>query len=157
MPSFNAQTTKKVSRQAAWRVLVCLMIGTAAAYAGAAHAGDGGHGKKGHGVHRQAGGRHSPHAHRPPPPPRAHYRPETRYHAPPKDYRAHGHEGWRYHDGRYWAPANYRGKYCNDRRHHHAVHYHVSYDDYYAYYYPRFHSHVPLVPGASLIISLPLF
>jgi hypothetical protein len=156
MPSFNAQLAQKVSRQSIWRVLACLMIGVAASYVGVAQAGDRGHGKDPHGIHRHMGDRHAPHMHRPPQP-RAHHRPDARPYAPSKHYRPRGYEGWHYHDGRYWAPANYRGKHCNDRRHYHAVHYHVSYDDYYAYYYPRFRSHVPLVPGGSLIISLPLF
>lgn len=75
-----------------------------------------------------------------------------------RDYvRRHHYAGWRYHDGRYWAPASYRGRYCTDRRHFHGVHYHVAYNDYYEYYYPRYRHYGPHAHGASLIISVPLF
>ena len=80
---------------------------------------------------------------------------------------AHGHhppkhtarKGWHYHEGRYWAPANYRGRYCTDRRHFHGAHYHVAVRDYYDYYYPRYRYHGPQPHAgvASLIISVPLF
>jgi len=100
--------------------------------------------------------RHEPRRHAP-------HRHEPRRHAPVhrRDaywYRANG---WRPHDGRYWAPASYRGRYCTDRRHHGGVHYHVAVRDYYDYYYPRYRHHgvLPLISSASasVIISVPLF
>lgn len=65
--------------------------------------------------------------------------------------------GWHYHGGRYWAPAAYKGRYCDDHRHYRGVHYHVSTRDYYDYYYPRFHHHGPLHGAASVIITVPLW
>lgn len=131
-------------RMASWRLAACVMLGLVGACAvGAAQAGDHKHGWDRHVVHRDH--RKPPHV---PPPHRMRHEPRV-HHAPPR--------GWHYHGGRYWAPADYRGKPCNDHRHYHAIHYHVTYDDYYAFYYPRFRPHGPLVPGASLIISLPLF
>jgi len=67
--------------------------------------------------------------------------------------------GWHYSKGRYWAPPRYRGRYCQDRRHHHGVHYHVAVRDYYDYYYPRYRYYGPKPIGAnaSVIISIPLF
>jgi hypothetical protein len=88
---------------------------------------------------------------------------EPRRHAPAHRRDAHGYRtnGWRQHDGRYWAPASYRGRYCTDRRHHGGAHYHVAVRDYYDYYYPRYRHHgvLPLIssPSASVIISIPLF
>lgn len=66
---------------------------------------------------------------------------------------------WHYYNGRYWAPPRYRGRYCDDRRHFHGVHYHVAASDYYDYYYPRYRSYGPRPYGAnaSVIITLPLF
>jgi hypothetical protein len=66
---------------------------------------------------------------------------------------------WRYHQGRYWAPAYYRGRQCDDRRHFHGVHYHVAASDYYDYYYPRYRYYGarPYGANASVIISIPLF
>jgi hypothetical protein len=66
---------------------------------------------------------------------------------------------WRYYNGRYWAPADYRGRYCDDRRHYHGVHYHVAARDYYDYYYPRYryYGSQPYGANASVIISIPLF
>lgn len=81
-----------------------------------------------------------------------------------RDDRRHDDRGyrgrdWRYHNGRYWAPAQYRGRYCNDRHHYHGVHYHVAANDYYDYYYPRYRYYGPRPYGAnaSVIISIPLF
>lgn len=81
-----------------------------------------------------------------------------------RDDRRHDDRGyrgrdWRYHNGRYWAPAHYRGRYCNDRHHYHGVHYHVAANDYYDYYYPRYRYYGPRPYGAnaSVIISIPLF
>lgn len=68
---------------------------------------------------------------------------------------------WRYHEGRYWAPARYRGRYCDDHRHHRGGHYHVAMRDYYEYYYPRYRpiQHIPrhYDANATVIITLPLF
>ena len=66
---------------------------------------------------------------------------------------------WRYYQGRYWAPAQYRGRHCTDRRHYHGVHYHVAARDYYDYYYPRYryYGSRPLGANASVIITAPLF
>jgi len=70
----------------------------------------------------------------------------------------HYRPGWHYVRGRYWAPPHYRGRYCNDRRHYHDVHYHVSVRDYYDYYYPRYRPVFGIPQGsASVIISIPLF
>ncbi len=63
---------------------------------------------------------------------------------------------WHYQRGRYWAPVNYRGRYCVDRHHYRGEHYHVTARDYYDYYYPRFRSYGPAA-GASFIITVPLF
>jgi hypothetical protein len=73
------------------------------------------------------------------------------------DRRSERGRDWRYHNGRYWAPLNYRGRYCNDRRHYRGAHYHVAANDYYRYYYPRYQHYGPLKANASVIISLPLF
>jgi hypothetical protein len=84
------------------------------------------------------------------------YSAHGRHGHPPK----HAHpKGWHYHQGRYWAPASYRGHYCTDRRHFHVAHYHVAVRDYYEYYYPRYRYHGPHPHSgvASLIISVPLF
>lgn len=69
------------------------------------------------------------------------------------------HRDWHYQRGRYWAPAHYRGRYCDDRRHFRGVHYHVAARDYYDYYYPRYRHYGPRPYGAnaSVIISIPLF
>ena len=66
---------------------------------------------------------------------------------------------WRYYQGRYWAPAHYRGRHCTDRRHYRGVHYHVAARDYYDYYYPRYryYGSRPLGAHASVIITAPLF
>lgn len=66
---------------------------------------------------------------------------------------------WRFSNGRYWAPPEYRGRHCNDRRHFHGVHFHVAARDYYDYYYPRYryYGSRPLGADASVIITLPLF
>ncbi len=73
-----------------------------------------------------------------------------------RDYRG---ADWRYYQGRYWAPAQYRGRHCTDRRHYHGVHYHVAARDYYDYYYPRYryYGSRPLGASASVIITAPLF
>ena len=85
---------------------------------------------------------------------RDHHRRESKHqHA----HRRHHQAGWHYQGGRYWAPASYRGRHCTDRRHFHGVHYHVAYNDYYEYYYPRYRYYGPHTHGASLIISVPLF
>lgn len=69
------------------------------------------------------------------------------------------HRDWHFHRGRYWAPARYRGRYCNDRGHFRGVHYHVAIRDYYDYYYPRYRYYGPrpYAANASVIISVPLF
>jgi hypothetical protein len=100
--------------------------------------------------------RHEPRRHEP----RRH---EPHRHAPVHRRDAHWYRanGWRQHDGRYWAPASHRGRYCTDRRHHGGAHYHVAVRDYYDYYYPRYRHHgvLPLISSASasVIISVPLF
>jgi hypothetical protein len=87
----------------------------------------------------------------------SHRRHSHRYsHFDRRDFR---HRDWHYHRGRYWAPAHYRGRYCDDRRHFRGVHYHVAARDYYDYYYPRYRYYGPKPYGAnaSVIISVPLF
>jgi hypothetical protein len=76
-----------------------------------------------------------------------------------RDTRRHYQPDWHYHSGRYWAPPRYRGRYCNDGRHFHGVHYHVAARDYYDYYYPRYRSYGsrPFSADANLIITVPLF
>ncbi|MGH8178610.1 MAG: hypothetical protein ACREV5_20320 [Steroidobacter sp.] len=81
-----------------------------------------------------------------------------------RDHRSDSQRGyrgrdWRFHRDRYWAPPQYRGRHCTDRRHYHGVHYHVAAHDYYDYYYPRFRYYGPrpLGANASVIITLPLF
>ncbi len=51
------------------------------------------------------------------------------------------------------------GRYCNDRRHLHGVHYHVAPRDYYAYGYPRdaYRLHRSAGLDATLVVTLPLF
>lgn len=80
-----------------------------------------------------------------------HWRDDDRRHA--------RHRDWHYGRGRYWAPADYRGRYCDDRRHFRGVHYHVAARDYYDYYYPRYRYYGarPYGANASVIISVPLF
>lgn len=82
---------------------------------------------------------------------------DHRHHRPKHEHDRHHYAGWHYHGGRYWAPASYRGRYCTDLHHFHRAHYHVAYDDYYEYYYPRYRYYGPHVHGASLIITVPLF
>lgn len=79
------------------------------------------------------------------------------HHKPKHKHDRHHRAGWHYHSGRYWAPASYRGRYCTDLHHFHRAHYHVAYDDYYEYYYPRYRYYGPHTHGASLIITVPLF
>lgn len=68
-------------------------------------------------------------------------------------------DDWRYYEGRHWAPADYRGRQCRDRRHHRDLHYHVVAQDYYDYYYPRYRYYgpAPRHANASVIIALPLW
>lgn len=68
-------------------------------------------------------------------------------------------DDWHRYESRYWAPADYRGRQCRDRRHHRDVHYHVIAQDYYDHYYPRYRYYgpAPRHANASVIITLPLW
>lgn len=128
-----------------WRpLMVAALFVAGVALSTASYAGD--KHDRGHGKHR--------HDH-------AHWRVEdhdVRRHAHVDRHVHHYRPDWHYVRGRYWAPPHYRGRYCDDRRHYHAVHYHVSVRDYYDYYYPRYKP-VFGIPhaAASVIISIPLF
>jgi hypothetical protein len=77
--------------------------------------------------------------------------------------RGHARDWRSYDDRRYYAdahpPLHRHGRRCADRRHYHAVHYHVAARDYYDYYYPRYRHYgpAPLSAHASVILTLPLF
>ena len=95
--------------------------------------------------------------------PRHHHRHGDRH----RDDRGWDHSSardWRGHDDRrYYAdeqpPLHRYGRRCGDRRHYHAVHYHVAARDYYDYYYPRYRYYgaAPVSAHASVIVTLPLF
>jgi len=134
-----------------WQRLCVLAIGLSCmGVAAGAFAGDGHHDRRG----GKAG--HYQKWHEPHRPHESHRHADRRHHHHPVAKHGHAH-GWHYHRGRYWAPAAYRGRYCNDFRHYRGVHYHVSTRDYYDYYYPRFRHYGPLHGAASVIITVPLW
>lgn len=78
-----------------------------------------------------------------------------------RDYRSERRDS-RYDSYRYERPRPryvMSGRYCDDRRHLHSVHYHVAPRDYYAYGYPRdaYRLHRGAGLDATLILTLPLF
>jgi len=138
-----------------WLAVLCVggvLLGHASHADADRHRGQGKH----HRVHQGAERGHSPPRHE-----RRHANYKDNYKDAHRDARWYRSHGWQQHSGRYWAPANYLGRHCTDRRHHGGVHYHVALRDYYDYYYPRYRYHgaLPLAAGptASVIISIPLF
>lgn len=77
-----------------------------------------------------------------------------------RDYRRnYGRGDSRNYRPRYYGRDVVNGRYCDDRRHLHSVHYHVAPRDYYAYGYPRdaYRLHRSNGLDATLIVTLPLF
>lgn len=73
--------------------------------------------------------------------------------------RHHARDHVRYYRDDHRSRYVVRGRYCDDRRHLHSVHYHVAPRDYYAYGYPRdaYRLHRGSGIDATLVVTLPLF